>query len=111
MSLITGIEVRAGDETTLLCQLGMDELFERCPAWNCQRGACPSTKSVAPLGYDAGDVMVESTCAAAGERSRKSRSSLCGRATQLSMISKPYGARIESVPEVYSSLIIIGEVP
>src|SRR5690242_6724708 len=62
------------------------------------RADCPSTNSVAPLGYTAAEVMEESACTAAGGRLQKSRSSRWGQERQLSIISKPYGARIASLP-------------
>ena len=62
------------------------------------RGACPSTNRVAPFGYAAAEVMAASLCTARGERLQNSRSSRCGQARQLSIISNPYGARMTSPP-------------
>src|SRR5271157_2261362 len=55
------------------------------------RGAWPSTKRTAPLGYAVAYLMVSNDCSAAGGRSQKTCSARILHVRQLSMMSKPYG--------------------
>src|SRR5690348_16529636 len=62
---------------------------------NTPRGACPSTKSVAPRGYTADDVIAARLSTATGGRLQNSLSSRCAHERQFSMISRLYGARTD----------------
>src|SRR5690348_5650757 len=60
------------------------------------RGSCPSTNSVAPLGYVEGAVIPARRRTAGSGRLQNSRSFRFGHSVQFSTISRPYGARTEA---------------
>src|SRR5260370_17606632 len=65
---------------------------------NTPRGCWPSINSIVDFGYTAVDLISFSFCTAGKGKLQNKYSSRTGQETQLSMIFKPYGARIQHPP-------------